>query len=63
MVKEITVAELKESRGEEEPGGNRLMCGQREYAAGHVPGVVNIPLEQIEARLDDVPLVDNRATR
>jgi rhodanese-related sulfurtransferase len=32
-----------------------------EYATGHIPGAVNIPLEQIEARLDDllpgVPIV------
>jgi rhodanese-related sulfurtransferase len=25
-----------------------------EYAAGHVPGAINIPIEQIEARLDDL---------
>jgi len=25
-----------------------------EYAVGHVPGVINIPMEQIEARLDDL---------
>ena len=25
-----------------------------EYASGHIPGAVNIPLEQIEARLDDL---------
>jgi rhodanese-related sulfurtransferase len=25
-----------------------------EFAAGHVPGAVNIPLDQIESRLDDV---------
>ena len=32
-----------------------------EYAAGHIPGAVNIPMEQVEARLDDlapkVPIV------
>jgi rhodanese-related sulfurtransferase len=26
-----------------------------EYAAGHIPGAVNIPLEQLEARVDDIP--------
>ena len=32
-----------------------------EYASGHIPGAVNIPMEQIEARIDDllpaVPIV------
>lgn len=32
-----------------------------EFASGHIPGAVNIPMDQIEARLDDlgvnVPLV------
>jgi rhodanese-related sulfurtransferase len=25
-----------------------------EFAAGHIPGAVNIPMEQIECRLDDL---------
>jgi len=25
-----------------------------EYASGHVPGAVNIPMEQIEARMEDL---------
>lgn len=25
-----------------------------EFASGHIPGAVNIPLDQIEARLDDL---------
>jgi rhodanese-related sulfurtransferase len=25
-----------------------------EYAAGHIPGAINIPLEEIEARLEDI---------
>ena len=54
-MKEITVAELRTSRV-----GNGAQWqwvdvrSGNEYAAGHVPGAVNIPLEQIEARLDDV---------
>ena len=27
---------------------------QSEYASGHIPGAVNIPMDQIEARLDDL---------
>lgn len=26
-----------------------------EFATGHIPGAVNIPMDQIEARLDDLP--------
>jgi rhodanese-related sulfurtransferase len=26
-----------------------------EFAAGHIPGAVNIPMDQIEARLEDLP--------
>jgi rhodanese-related sulfurtransferase len=54
-MKEITVEELRASRA-----GNGAQWqwvdvrSGNEYAAGHVPGAVNIPLEQIEARLDDV---------
>ena len=25
-----------------------------EYASGHIPGAVNIPMDQVEARLDDL---------
>lgn len=58
---EITASELREP-------AKRVLGAQcvdvrsaSEYASGHLPGAVNIPLEQIEARLDDlsrdVPLV------
>jgi rhodanese-related sulfurtransferase len=26
-----------------------------EFAAGHVPGAMNIPMDEVEARLDDIP--------
>jgi rhodanese-related sulfurtransferase len=29
-----------------------------EYASGHIPGTMNLPLEQVEARLDDVQQTD-----
>jgi rhodanese-related sulfurtransferase len=29
-----------------------------EFASGHIPGAVNIPMDQIEARLDDLNLND-----
>jgi len=27
-----------------------------EFASGHIPGAINIPMEEIEARLDDLDL-------
>jgi len=51
---EITVSELRAP-------AKRVLGAQcvdarsaSEYASGHLPGAVNIPMEQIEARLDDL---------
>jgi rhodanese-related sulfurtransferase len=30
------------------------ICSPTEYAAGHVPGAINIPMEQIESRIADL---------
>lgn len=53
MNKSITVSELKASlsRGENVQLVDVRSAG--EYAAGHVPQAINIPLEQVEARLGD----------
>ena len=51
MICASTLRELSERRGE------ALLVDVRtpsEYAAGHVPGAVNIPMEQIEARGEDL---------
>jgi rhodanese-related sulfurtransferase len=48
----ITVSELRNSRS-----GKWQLVDVRsaaEFAAGHVPGAVNIPMEEIESRLDDL---------
>jgi NADPH-dependent 2,4-dienoyl-CoA reductase/sulfur reductase-like enzyme/rhodanese-related sulfurtransferase len=40
------------------PGGSVTVLDVRaksEYAAGHVPGAVNVPIEELRSRLDDVP--------
>ena len=29
-------------------------CGRAEYAAGHIPGAVNIPFDQVAARIREV---------
>jgi rhodanese-related sulfurtransferase len=55
----ITVAELRTQL----PGKAQLVDvrSASEFAVGHIPGATNIPMDQIEARLDDlrsdVPLV------
>ncbi|MGB9361126.1 MAG: rhodanese-like domain-containing protein, partial [Candidatus Sulfotelmatobacter sp.] len=49
----ITVAELRAH-----PSALSLLVDVRsgsEFAAGHIPEAVNIPMDQIEARLDDLP--------
>lgn len=48
----LTVAELQTR-----PSTSALLVDVRsgsEFAAGHIPGAVNIPMDQIEARLDDL---------
>jgi len=48
----ITVAELRT------PGSTLTLLvdvrSASEFASGHIPGAVNIPMDQIEARLDDL---------
>jgi rhodanese-related sulfurtransferase len=54
-MKEITVEEMKASRNGSGAGWQWLdVRSGSEFAAGHVPGAANIPLEELEARLDDV---------
>ena len=51
MICASALKELSERRGE------ALLVDVRtpsEYAAGHVPGAINIPMEQVEARLEDL---------
>jgi rhodanese-related sulfurtransferase len=50
----ITVEELKRERGSVAQLQLVDVRSASEYASGHVPGAANIPLEQIEARLDDL---------
>lgn len=53
-MKRISVADLNQQR---RLPGEGIQCvdvrSASEYASGHIPGAVNIPLEQIEARLAD----------
>ena len=52
MTPSITVAGLRN----QEAGHAGLVDvrSPAEFAAGHIPGAVNIPMEQIESRLDDL---------
>lgn len=58
MIRKINPSELKEKIAQ----GERLQLvdvrSHGEYAAGHIPGTINIPLEQVDARLDDVHTSD-----
>lgn len=52
MTPTITVAELRDR-----PPAQAQLIDVRsasEFASGHIPGAVNIPMDQIEARLDDL---------
>jgi rhodanese-related sulfurtransferase len=50
----VTVSQLRK-----QPSPQALLVDVRsgsEFASGHIPGAVNIPMDQIEARLDDLGL-------
>lgn len=52
MTPTITVADLNVS-----PAADSQLIDVRspsEFAAGHIPGAINIPMDQIESRLDDL---------
>jgi len=53
MVHKITAAELADLQAR---GSAQLIdiCSPTEYASGHVPGAINIPMEQIGARIADL---------
>ncbi|HVN19508.1 MAG TPA: rhodanese-like domain-containing protein [Dongiaceae bacterium] len=51
MSRTITVADLKPH-----PADSQLIDvrSPSEFAAGHIPGAINIPMDQIESRLEDI---------
>ena len=53
MVNKITAAKLANMQSR---GSAQLVdiCSPTEYASGHVPGAINIPMEQIGARIADM---------
>jgi len=50
----ISAEELKQLAGRRGEAQWVDVRSASEYAAGHVPGAINIPMEQIESRLDDL---------
>ena len=52
----IPVVTLEELSTSHRNGGLLLdVRGAGEYAAGHVPGSLNVPVAELEARLDEIP--------
>jgi rhodanese-related sulfurtransferase len=55
MAPNVTSQNLHEMLGGGSPPAVLDVRSAAEFATGHVPGAVNIPMEQIETRLADVP--------
>jgi rhodanese-related sulfurtransferase len=55
MAATITLQELRATLRSEENVGVLDVRSAAEFAIGHIPGAVNIPMEQIEVRMADVP--------
>jgi rhodanese-related sulfurtransferase len=53
-IREITVDELAAARQDPNPPMLLDVRGRAEYAAGHVPGAVNIPLDELPDHLDEL---------
>lgn len=53
-MKKISPQDLKARLDRGEPMQLIDVRSPGEYASGHVPGALNLPLEEVEARLDDV---------
>jgi rhodanese-related sulfurtransferase len=57
MASHISVQEYQEQLMDPEPPRVLDVRSAAEFAIGHIPGAVNIPMEQVEARIADVPPV------
>jgi rhodanese-related sulfurtransferase len=53
-IREITVDELAAARRDANPPMVLDVRGRAEYAAGHVPGATNIPVDELPDRLADL---------
>src|SRR6516225_3399670 len=56
MAATFTLQELRRSLRSGDNIGVLDVRSAAEFATGHIPGAVNIPMEQIEARMSDIPV-------
>jgi rhodanese-related sulfurtransferase len=54
MTQSITVSDLVDRINDDDRLRIIDVRSPGEYASGHIPGAINIPLEQVETRLDDL---------
>jgi rhodanese-related sulfurtransferase len=54
MKEDLTVHELKEKLQQHEPLQLVDVRSPGEFSAGHIPGATNMPMEELESRLDDL---------
>jgi len=55
MTEYMTIEELRHDQGAETAPVIIDVRGEGEYAAGHIPGALHIPADELEARLDEIP--------
>src|SRR6516164_11096755 len=55
MAATFTLQELRRSLRSGDNIGVLDVRSAAEFATGHIPGAVNIPMEQVESRLEDLP--------
>ncbi len=51
----ISAAALRQQQAAEEAPIVIDVRGADEYAAGHIPGALHIPADEVEGRLDEIP--------
>jgi rhodanese-related sulfurtransferase len=51
----ITVEELRQQQGAGDAPLVIDVRGEEEYAAGHIPGALHIPADELAGRLDEIP--------
>jgi rhodanese-related sulfurtransferase len=55
MTATVQAETFREQLGDRRPMQALDVRSAAEFATGHVPGAVNIPMEQVESRLEDLP--------